>query len=122
GLTFILGLLLAQIILLFLHRARPYDAGVSNLIIDKTVDWSFPSDHAIASLSIVFSYMASGMRKQAAWAIIPALLVCASRIFVGMHYVSDILGGAAVALVAAWIVKSIYPKNMKFEQWVIRLF
>ena len=30
GLSFLLGLLTAQIILLFIHRLRPYDTGVSH--------------------------------------------------------------------------------------------
>src|SRR5258708_38833179 len=33
GLSFLTGLGLNQIILLFIHRVRPYDAGVSHLII-----------------------------------------------------------------------------------------
>jgi undecaprenyl-diphosphatase len=94
GLTFLLGLLFAQVILLFIHRIRPYDVGVSHVIIDKTIDWSFPSDHAIASLSIAFAFLLNGFRRLALAFLCAATLVCFSRIFVGMHYASDILGGA----------------------------
>jgi undecaprenyl-diphosphatase len=115
GLSFLLGLALAQIILLFIHRLRPYDAGVSHLIIAPTVDWSFPSDHAIASLSIVFAFALQGLRRWSVIFLVLALVVCFSRIYVGMHYVSDILGGAAVALLAAFIVKQFYRPKTKLD-------
>jgi undecaprenyl-diphosphatase len=73
GLSFLLGLALAQIMLLFIHRARPYDAGISHLIVPATVDWSFPSDHAIASLSIMVAFALQGLRR---WGLI--FLVIAS--------------------------------------------
>src|ERR1035441_1248812 len=56
GLSFLIGLGINQVILLFVHRARPYDAGVSHLIISKSVDWSFPSDHATAAVAIVAAF------------------------------------------------------------------
>ncbi len=122
GLTFLLGLLFAQAILLFIHRIRPYDAGVSHLIIDKTIDWSFPSDHAIASLSIAFAYLLNDFRRLAFAFFCAALLVCFSRIFVGMHYASDILGGAGVALLTAYLVNTFYPRGSKLDLWLVSWF
>ena len=122
GLTFLIGLLIAQVILLFIHRIRPYDAGVSHLIIDKTIDWSFPSDHAIASLSIAFAFLLNGFRRHALAFFCAALLVCFSRIFVGMHYASDILGGAGVALVTAYLVNKFYPRGSRLDQWLVSWF
>lgn len=122
GLTFLLGLLIAQVILLFIHRIRPYDGGISHLIIEKTVDWSFPSDHAIASLSIAFAFYLNGFRRQALAFFSAAALVCFSRIFVGMHYVSDILGGAGVALVTAFLVSKYYPRGSKLDRWLVSWF
>jgi undecaprenyl-diphosphatase len=122
GLTFLLGLGLAQLMLLFIHRMRPYDAGISHLIVPPTVDWSFPSDHAIASLGIVFAYAFSAFRRQTFLFLILAALICFSRIFVGMHYVSDVLGGAGVAFVAAALVKRFYPAGSKLKSWLVQLF
>jgi undecaprenyl-diphosphatase len=122
GLTFLLGLAFAQLMLLFMHRIRPYDAGVSHLIVPPTVDWSFPSDHAIASFGIAFAYALSGFRRAALIYFAMALLVCFSRIFVGMHYVGDVLGGAAAALIAAIFVKRFYPAGSKLENWLVQLF
>jgi undecaprenyl-diphosphatase len=118
GLSFIIGLAIAQLMLLFIHRIRPYDAGISHLIVAPTADWSFPSDHAIASLSIVFTFALQGLRRWSLIFLSLASLVCISRIYVGMHYVSDILGGAAVALLAAYVVKFFYIPNTKFDRLV----
>ncbi len=122
GASFALGLGLAQIMLLFIHRARPYDAGISHLIVPQTVDWSFPSDHAIASMSIVWTYLLLGLRKWAGIFFGIAAAVCLSRIYVGMHYASDILGGALVALIAAVIVQRFYKPASKLNLWLSSLF
>lgn len=65
GLSFLVGLALNQLILLFVHRPRPYEAGVTHLLIAKGADPSFPSDHATASAAIAFAFLVHGMRKQA---------------------------------------------------------
>ena len=122
GASFALGLGLAQVMLLFIQRDRPYDAGISHLIIDKTVDWSFPSDHAIASTSIVFAWAMNGMRRWLWLFIGLAALICFSRVYVGMHYASDILGGMAVALLAVWVVKVVYKPDTKLDRWVTAWF
>jgi undecaprenyl-diphosphatase len=122
GASFLLGLALAQIILLFVHRARPYDAGVSHLLIAPTADWSFPSDHAIASTSIIFAGALHGIRRWLGLLITLAFLVCFSRIYVGMHYVTDILGGTGVALLAALSVKTMYRPGTKLDRWLTAWF
>ena len=35
GLSFLVGVALNQVVLLFVHRVRPYDAGVTHLIISR---------------------------------------------------------------------------------------
>jgi len=50
--SFLLGLALNQLILLFVHRIRPYDGGVTNFLIDRSADFSFPSHHATTSSSM----------------------------------------------------------------------
>lgn len=121
GLTFLLGLGLAQVVLLFVHRIRPYDAGVSHLIIAPTVDWSFPSDHATASLAIVFAFAMLGLWRFTVLFLAMAALVCFSRIFVGMHYATDIFGGAVMAIIAALIVKAVYRQGSKLDTWLIKI-
>ena len=119
GLSFLLGLALNQIILLFVHRIRPYDAGVSHLIIDRNEDWSFPSDHATATFAIAAAFLFQGLRRRGLAFLFAALLVCASRIYVGTHYASDILGGAATGVAAAAAVRALYRKDSRVAQTLI---
>src|ERR1700676_646032 len=69
GLSFLVGVALNQVILLFVHRVRPYDAGVTHLIISRSGDWSFPSDHATVTFAIAATscFMACESGRSAFW-------------------------------------------------------
>ena len=56
GLSLGLALALNQIILLFVHRLRPYNAGLTRLLIERSADPSFPSDHATATVAIAAAF------------------------------------------------------------------
>src|SRR5882762_4984056 len=116
GLSFLIGLGLNQIILQFVHRVRPYDAGVSHLIISKSADWSFPSDHATASLAIVAAFALHGMLRRTILFGLLALLICWSRIFVGTHYLTDIVGGGLTGVVAAMMVWFFYREGSRLDR------
>ena len=106
GLTFVVGLLLNQAILLFVSRIRPYDAGVTHLIIAPSTDASFPSDHATAAVAIVAALLLNRHPRRAALFAAPAAFVILSRVYVGTHYVSDVIGGAGTAVAAALLIKA----------------
>ena len=117
GLSFLGGLGLNQIVLLFVHRIRPYDAGVSHLIISRSGDWSFPSDHATATFAIAASFLLHGFGRRGLAFLAGALLVCVSRVYVGTHYLTDVLGGAATGILAAAAVRGLYWEGT----WIDRL-
>jgi undecaprenyl-diphosphatase len=121
GLSCLIGLVLNQIILLFLHRVRPFDAGVSHLIISRSGDWSFPSDHATATFAIAASFLLHGMRKRGLGFLAGALLVCASRVYVGTHYATDVLGGAVTGIIAAAAVRSLYWEGTWADRFVTKI-
>lgn len=118
GLSLLIGLGLNQIILLFVHRVRPYDAGVSHLIISKSADWSFPSDHATASIAIVVAFALLGLPRRALLFGLLALLICWSRIYVGTHYLTDVLGGGLTAVAAAMLVWVFYREGSRLDRFV----
>lgn len=118
GLTFLLGLALNQLVLLFVHRIRPYDAGVSHLLITRSADPSFPSDHATASIAIAAAFLLQGMRRTGLWFLAAAALVMVSRVYIGTHYVSDVLGGAATAIIAAMLVRGLYRKGTRVDRMI----
>jgi undecaprenyl-diphosphatase len=117
GLSFLIGLGFNQIILLFVHRVRPYDAGVSHLIVAKSADWSFPSDHATASMAIVAAFALCRLPYRALVFGLLTLLICWSRIFVGTHYLTDVLGGTFTGLVASMLVWLMYREGSKFDRF-----
>jgi undecaprenyl-diphosphatase len=118
GLSFLLGLALNQAILLFIHRMRPYDAGITHVLIAPSADPSFPSDHATAAFSIVFGYLFTLRFRKALYFFAGALLVVFSRIYLGTHYVSDILGGISTAFAAAGLVRVAYREGTRLDRWV----
>lgn len=118
GLSFVIGLALNQIILLFVHRVRPYNVGVTHLIIRPSGDWSFPSDHATATFAIAVAFLLQHLRRRGFAYLAAALLVCFSRIYVGTHYATDVLGGAATGIFAAIVVRAFYRKGTRVDQLI----
>jgi len=117
GLAFLLGLALNQGVLLFIHRLRPYEVGVTHLLIAKSADWSFPSDHATASMSVVMAFALQRLPRRTRVLLAMAFLVCLSRTFVGTHYLTDILGGTATGVIAAIAVRILYRENSKLDRF-----
>jgi membrane-associated phospholipid phosphatase len=65
---------------------------------------SFPSDHAVAAFAIAFSVALVGGRLMGAFFLTAASVVSITRVFVGLHYPGDVVGGALVGLLAALVV------------------
>jgi undecaprenyl-diphosphatase len=108
GVSFLLGLALNQFILLFIHRLRPYDGGITHLLIARSADFSFPSDHATASFAISAAFLVHGMWRTGLWFLAASTLVTLSRVYIGTHFVGDVLGGAMTAVTAAMLVRVFY--------------
>jgi undecaprenyl-diphosphatase len=121
GLSFLIGLGLNQIILLFVHRIRPYDAGVSHLIISRSGDWSFPSDHATATFAIAASFLLHGFGRRGLAFLAGALLICVSRVYIGTHYMTDVLGGAATGILAAAAVRGLYREGTRIDRLITKV-
>ena len=118
GIAFLVGLGLNQITLLFVHRVRPYEGEVSHLIIARSSDWSFPSDHATASFAIAAAFALHALPRQATVFLVIALLIGWSRVFVGTHYLIDVLGGAITGAGAAILVRAFYREGSRLDRWV----
>jgi len=118
GLAFLLGLGINQILLLIIDRVRPYDAGVTHLLIERSGDPSFPSDHATATFAIAAGLLLHDMRKRGLVFLAAALLISLSRVYIGTHYVSDVIGGALTGGAAALLVKSLYRPGTAVDRFV----
>lgn len=109
GVATALGLFLNQCILLFYHRPRPYESGLTRLLIQKSSDPSFPSDHATLGIAIAV-FLLLGRDRWGIWFFLASFVIGISRIFIGTHYATDVLGGAVTGAVAAFIVALIYAR------------
>lgn len=122
GCSFLLGLAVNQVILMFIHRTRPYESGLTHLLIEPSADWSFPSDHATAAFAAMASFLLAGLYARAAVLAALAILVCWSRIYVGTHYLTDVLGGALTGIAAALAVSLVYRKDTALDRKLTGIF
>lgn len=86
-------------------RVRPYDAFPILLpLIDKPTDFSFPSGHTCASFAAALVYVQMLPKRFGIPAVILAGMIAFSRMYLGVHYPSDILGGFLVALIVSILI------------------
>ena len=82
-------------------RARPYEAdGVIRLIRPPTGS-SYPSGHAAVAAAMMSVVAADGPARLRAACVGLAAFVGCSRIYVGVHYPSDVVGGTGIGLLLA---------------------
>ena len=84
-------------------RIRPCDVNTAvQLLIARPDDFSFPSGHTGASFAAVSAFYASRSRL---WIplLILAVLIAFSRLYLYVHYPSDILAGVVIGIMAGWI-------------------
>ena len=102
------------------RRLRPYEAGVvprveiDNALVstlDLDADMSFPSGHATAT-SGFFTTVALNIPKK--WLIalcsVFTFLVVLSRLYLGVHYPTDVLCGLAIGIGCAFVWEYIYAR------------
>lgn len=106
---------ITEFIRLILPRARPFVENNVNLLLDHSLSPSFPSGHAsfyFAIATIVYFY-----NKKAGYLFfLAAFLISISRVFVGLHWPSDILVGAIVGILSALAISKIFLKLKPNEQ------
>ena len=106
-LTVPVGMLLTVMLKFAFHRSRPtWDDPI--LMIES---FGFPSGHAMAA-TLLYGFLAAfGVRQVQAWrwrvlvvltAGMVVVLVGFSRLYLGVHYLSDVLAGMAAG--SAWLV------------------
>lgn len=116
ALALIADLILCNVILKnLIARTRPYDVNTAvNLLIAKPVDYSFPSGHTAASFASVTALYLAGEKKLWKLALIPAVLIAFTRMYLYVHYPTDILGGIDVGIVSGYIGFFIVRKKSQF--------
>ena len=85
-------------------RARPFDtiAG-AHVLIARSSDVSFPSDHATAVGAIAVALLVGRHRRTGTVAVVAAVVMAFARVYVGVHYPGDVVAGLALGAVVAVI-------------------
>ncbi len=97
----LIALGIGQVIGGAIDRVRPYAAmsGV-HVLIDRTSDFSFPSDHATAAGAVAAGLLLTN-RRWGITAAVLAVVMAFARVYVGAHYPADVIAGLALGAVVA---------------------
>lgn len=91
-------------------RERPFlTMEELELIVPALTSYSFPSGHASSSMAAAMS-LTLAYGRRGAWAFLLAGLIAFSRMYVGIHYPSDVLAGALLGCAVAWAVHGVWRR------------
>lgn len=95
-----------------LARTRPYEIvpGLQR-IIEAQGDFSFPSGHTGCSFAAAVVICVMCPRRYGIAAMVLAVMIALSRLYVGVHFPTDVIGGALIGTAAALFVCWIYKKK-----------
>lgn len=92
-------------------RPRPYSVNKTiKLLVAPLKDYSFPSGHTAASFASVSALYFAGRKRMAGGALILSVLIAFSRLYLYVHYPTDVLGGLIIGLLCGWIADVIIKK------------
>ena len=95
----------ASILKPYFSRLRPSHELLEyiNLLVPKGGKWSFPSNHAsnMFALATTLGYFYPKTKNSLYFL---AIIVCFSRVYVGVHYPFDVLIGGIVGYSISWII------------------
>lgn len=81
-------------------RIRPYEVIQEiTILTHRPGDHSFPSGHSAGSFACAWAFFRAYKKKWGVPALILAILISLSRLYVGVHYPTDVLGGAVIGII-----------------------
>lgn len=96
-------------------RTRPYDA-IPDLVplVAKLTDFSFPSGHSAAAFSAAGVFVRTLPKRFGIPLLLFAVVIALSRLYVGVHYPSDVLcgiiSGILLSYAAQFCVEKVWRK------------
>lgn len=110
ALTTLTALIIAAILRTFISSPRPFELSIGTNFLSHSSSNSFPSKHAVFIFAITFALFNDSkqqiMQKCAFIAcLFVAMVICWSRIYLGVHWPLDITAGIVVSALSAYIVQ-----------------
>lgn len=122
--SMLLGLCVTNLVIKnWVARVRPYEV-VQRLecLVGIQDDFSFPSGHTTNSLACAWVLFRRAPRKWGVPALVLAILIALSRLYVGVHYPTDVLAGAVIgvcsAMLSLWLVPKLEKRFSKLSEKV----
>ncbi len=97
-------LVITELIRLFWHRSRPFIDYSVHQLVEHSASASFPSGHVTFLFALATAIYFINKKIGIAFFIL-SFLVGLGRVFVGLHYPFDILGGMIVGVFSAVLLK-----------------
>ncbi len=105
GISFLVCVGIAEIIKLTAMRPRPFlDIAELTILVNPPESYSFPSIHTVSSFSVAWILLWEGKGNWRLHFFTLAMLMAYSRLYVGVHYPSDVLAGYLIAYGGSFIV------------------
>lgn len=103
GVTLLAGYLIGNVALKnLIGRVRPYDVAPEiPLLVERLKDFAFPSGHTLASVGAATA-LTLYYRKWGVVALTLAAIIGFSRLYLFVHYPTDVLAGAALGVALAF--------------------
>jgi undecaprenyl-diphosphatase len=101
----------------WIGRIRPCHVleGV-RMLTDCNTSYSFPSSHAVNVFAAAF-FLSQPIKKLSPVFYGIAAVVGYSRIYIGIHYPFDVIGGAGIGLLIAWPMR--WLKDQVLARWIL---
>ena len=100
-------------------RIRPYTLRPDiSLLVPMLKDFSFPSGHTAVAFAFSFSLFWK-QKRVAYWALMLALTIGFSRLYLYMHYPSDVLFGALFGALCGWLAIQA-GKQLEKHNWQLQ--
>lgn len=112
--SFVFSILIIYTIRIFYTEPRPFVTYNINPLVKHAADAAFPSVHTTIMAIVTFSYHFY-KSKFTAFFLVLMLWVGLARIFVGVHYPLDVLGGIITGLISvqlSWTLKNQLIKKL----------